>query len=131
MAEPYSGYGDRCSRWHTGVDGAHLGEHSDEESHPVFWTPSRYLCSRSRHTLANHYPLQLANAAGLLFVVEAILVLQPTATQKQKINGAYTHSALNNLGSAGLIAGLIIIEYNKIDHGGEHVWRPPHTVHQR
>lgn len=63
----------------------------------------------------------MLNSAGLLFVTQAILILQPTATQKQKINGTYTHSALNNIGNAALIAGLIVIEYNKIDHGGTHV----------
>lgn len=38
----------------------------------------------------------------------------------QKINGTYVHSALNNIGLLSLIAGLIVIEYNKISHAGTH-----------
>lgn len=60
--------------------------------------------------------------AGLLFITQAILVLQPTSTQKQKIAGAYTHSALNNIGVLLLIAGLVVIEYNKIKSNGKHFY---------
>lgn len=53
------------------------------------------------------------NSAAALLFTQAILVLQPTATSKQKIQGAHIHFALNLLGTILLIAGLIIIEMNK------------------
>ena len=59
---------------------------------------------------------QLVNSAGILLLVQSILILQPTATQSQKIQGTYVHSALNFFGIAALIAGLIIIEMNKASH---------------
>lgn len=50
--------------------------------------------------------------------MQAVLVLQPTHTAKQKVTGTYIHSALNNLGFIALIAGLAVILINKADHGG-------------
>ncbi|KAI9761556.1 MAG: hypothetical protein M4579_000948 [Chaenotheca gracillima] len=69
----------------------------------------------------------LLNSAGLLVVTQAIIVLQPTHTQKQKTQGTYVHSALNGIGMGSLIAGLVIIEYNKIGHGGTH-FVSPHAI---
>jgi len=46
--------------------------------------------------------------------------LQPTHTAAQKKTGAYTHAALNDVAIMLLIAGLVIIEYNKISHKGAH-----------
>ncbi|KAI9842408.1 MAG: hypothetical protein M1837_007153 [Sclerophora amabilis] len=69
----------------------------------------------------------LLNSAGLLLVTQAILVLQPTHTQKQKKQGTNVHATLNGLGVDALIAGLVIIEYNKIGHGGEH-FKSPHAI---
>lgn len=58
----------------------------------------------------------LANSAGILLITQAILVLQPTATPKQKTDGAHIHFALNLTGTLALLAGLIIIEINKASH---------------
>lgn len=59
---------------------------------------------------------QLVNSAGVLLITQAILVLQPTATPKQKTKGTHIHFALNLTGTLLLIAGLIIIEMNKASH---------------
>ncbi|KAI9892992.1 MAG: hypothetical protein M1814_000876 [Vezdaea aestivalis] len=61
-------------------------------------------------------PHPLLNSAGLLFIIQGILVLQPTHTKTQKINGTYLHSIFNALGISALIAGLVIIELNKNSH---------------
>ncbi|KAK5051960.1 hypothetical protein LTR84_002764 [Exophiala bonariae] len=58
----------------------------------------------------------LLNSAAVLLLVQGTLVLQPTAAQKDKINGTYVHSILNTLGVAALIAGLVVIEMNKASH---------------
>lgn len=70
---------------------------------------------------------KLLNAAAVLFFVQGILVLQPTHTAKQKKQGTYTHAALNDVAFLAAIAGLVIIEYNKIDHGGVH-FESPHAI---
>lgn len=59
---------------------------------------------------------QLVNSAGILLLTQAILVLQPTATPKQKTNGTHIHFTLNLAGTLALVAGLIIIEMNKASH---------------
>ncbi|KAI9808973.1 MAG: hypothetical protein M1827_007095 [Pycnora praestabilis] len=69
----------------------------------------------------------LLNSAGILLTTQAILILQPTHTQKQKKQGANVHAILNGTGVALLIAGLIVIEYNKISHGGTH-FVSPHAI---
>jgi hypothetical protein len=58
----------------------------------------------------------ISNSAGLFFLTQATLVLQPTASQKHKIQGTYVHSALNLVGVAALISGLVNIEINKASH---------------
>ena len=58
----------------------------------------------------------LLNSLAVLLLVQGLLVVQPTATQKDKVRGAYVHSALNTSGVALLIAGLVVIEMNKADH---------------
>lgn len=58
----------------------------------------------------------LSNSAGLFFLAQGTLILQPTASQKQKIQGTYVHSALNLVGVAALISGLVNIEINKASH---------------
>ena len=63
----------------------------------------------------------------MLFFVQSILILQPTHTAKQKKQGTYTHAALNDIAVGAAIAGLVIIEYNKFDHGGEH-FVSPHAI---
>lgn len=52
--------------------------------------------------------------------MQGVLVLQPTHTAQQKKEGTYTHAALNDVAVLTAIAGLVIIEYNKIDHDGRH-----------
>ncbi|MCJ1297763.1 hypothetical protein MMC08_000551 [Hypocenomyce scalaris] len=69
----------------------------------------------------------LLNSAGLLVTTQAILILQPTHTPKQKQQGTSIHAVLNGVSVLTLIAGLIIIEYNKISHGGEH-FESPHAI---
>jgi len=58
----------------------------------------------------------LVNSAGILLITQAILVLQPTHTQQQKVAGTHVHFALNLVGVMALIAGLTIIEMNKASH---------------
>jgi len=62
----------------------------------------------------------LLNSAGILFVVESILVLQPTHTAQQKRSGTIFHAIANNFALDLLVAGLIVIEYNKISHNATH-----------
>lgn len=69
----------------------------------------------------------LLNSAGILAVTQAILILQPTHTPEQKRKGTTTHFLLNNFGLDALIAGLVVIEYNKFAHNGEH-FRSPHAI---
>lgn len=64
--------------------------------------------------------LQLLNSAAFLFLIQAILILQPTHTAKQKKQGTYAHSSLNSFATLSAIAGLIVIEYNKFAHNGKH-----------
>merc|ERR1712070_154202 len=63
----------------------------------------------------------------ILFFVQGILILQPTHTAAQKKQGTYTHAALNDVAVLAAVAGLVIIEYNKIDHGGTH-FESPHAI---
>ncbi|EME42189.1 hypothetical protein DOTSEDRAFT_73118 [Dothistroma septosporum NZE10] len=69
----------------------------------------------------------LLNSAAFLFFLQAILILQPTHTAKQKKQGTYTHAALNDLAALLAIAGLIVIEYNKFAHKGTH-FESPHAI---
>jgi len=62
----------------------------------------------------------LLNSAGILFLTQGILILQPTHTATQKRHGTIAHFTLNNLAIDSLIAGLVVIEYNKIAHNGTH-----------
>ncbi|MCJ1252762.1 hypothetical protein MMC24_000568 [Lignoscripta atroalba] len=69
----------------------------------------------------------LLNSAGILLTTQAILVLQPTHTPTQKRQGTYIHSALNLASVLSLMAGLVVIEYNKIAHNGAH-FQSPHAI---
>lgn len=51
-------------------------------------------------------------------MVQGILILQPTHTAQQKKQGTYIHAGLNDAGFLAALAGLVVIEYNKISHGG-------------
>ncbi|KAL8865896.1 MAG: hypothetical protein Q9174_006627 [Haloplaca sp. 1 TL-2023] len=70
---------------------------------------------------------QLLNSAGILFTTQAILLLQPTHTPKQKKQGTNIHATLNITSILTLIAALVVIEYNKISHGGAH-FESPHAI---
>lgn len=85
-------------------------------AHPVSY-PSQPIPKTKQAKLTN---AQLLNSAAALFLTQGILVLQPTHTAKQKKQGTYTHAALNDVALATAIAGLVIIEYNKISHKGTH-----------
>jgi len=69
----------------------------------------------------------LLNSAGILAITQSILVLQPTHTAAQKRQGTLVHFTTINLGNDLLIAGLIVIEYNKIHNGIAH-FESPHAV---
>ncbi|KAL8787014.1 MAG: hypothetical protein Q9213_002450 [Squamulea squamosa] len=69
----------------------------------------------------------LLNSAGILLTTQAILLLQPTHTPKQKKQGTNIHAALNITSILTLIAALVIIEYNKIQHSGAH-FESPHAI---
>jgi predicted ferric reductase len=69
----------------------------------------------------------LLNSAGILAITQSILVLQPTHTATQKRQGTIVHFTAINLGLDLLIAGLIVIEYNKIHNGIEH-FESPHAI---
>ncbi|KAL9042863.1 MAG: hypothetical protein Q9180_000286 [Flavoplaca navasiana] len=69
----------------------------------------------------------LLNSAGILLTTQAILLLQPTHTPKQKKQGANIHGILNLTSILTLVAALVVIEYNKIGHGGTH-FESPHAI---
>jgi len=69
----------------------------------------------------------LLNSGGLLVLTQSILVLQPTHTAAQRRQGTITHFTLNNLALDLLIAGLVVIEYNKFSNGGIH-FESPHAI---
>lgn len=58
--------------------------------------------------------------------MQAILVLQPTHSQKQKKQGTNVHAVLNITSILTLLGGLVIIEYNKLGHGGH--FKSPHAI---
>lgn len=62
----------------------------------------------------------LLNSAAILALVQSILVLQPTHTVEQKRQGTIVHFAANFIAVDALIAGLVVIEVNKISHNGTH-----------
>ncbi|KAF2402423.1 hypothetical protein EJ06DRAFT_338473 [Trichodelitschia bisporula] len=69
----------------------------------------------------------LLNSAGLLFLAQGALVLQPTHTAKQKRAGTLWHAAIMDLGIGCFIGGLAIIEYNKHKSHREH-FESPHSI---
>jgi cytochrome b-561 len=50
---------------------------------------------------------------GLLLFVQSALVLQPTHTASQKLVGQRIHASLNTLAFLCVLAGFIVIQYNK------------------
>lgn len=67
----------------------------------------------------------LLQSVSVFAMTQSILILQPTITKTQKELGQKVHAALNFLGFASLIAGVVIIEYNKFSYHGPHF----HSVH--
>ncbi|KAI9827134.1 MAG: hypothetical protein M1819_007025 [Sarea resinae] len=65
--------------------------------------------------------------AGIVLATQGALILQPTHTSTQKRQGTNVHAVLNGVGLAALIAGLVVIEVNKIGHGGTH-FVSPHAI---
>ncbi|CAD0018308.1 unnamed protein product [Aureobasidium pullulans] len=60
-------------------------------------------------------------------LIIGVLILQPTHTAKQKKHGTWAHAGLNDLALSAGIAGLVVIEYNKIAHNGTH-FVTPHAI---
>ncbi|RKF71329.1 putative cytochrome b561 [Golovinomyces cichoracearum] len=75
--------------------------------------------------LFSYHPL--FNSAGILLLVQAILILQPTHTITQKRSGTIVHAVLIGIGFSALVVGLIIIEYNKFSHNGAH-FKSTHAI---
>ncbi|ORY10212.1 eukaryotic cytochrome b561-domain-containing protein [Clohesyomyces aquaticus] len=69
----------------------------------------------------------LLNSAGLVFITQAALILQPTHTPSQKRSGTLFHGLLHLIGLSALLVGLIIIEINKAGPGHEH-FKSPHAI---
>jgi cytochrome b-561 len=67
----------------------------------------------------------LAQSLGILILVQSILIVQPTHTPEQKQVGRIVHASLNLVAFLVLVAGVVIIEYNKIKDNGVHF----HSVH--
>lgn len=70
---------------------------------------------------------QLLNSSAVLLFIQGILIVQPTATAKQKKYGTYSHAAFNDVAILAAVAGLVVIEYNKIAHHGTH-FVSPHAI---
>lgn len=70
-------------------------------------------------------PHPLLQSVGVFVVIQAILVLQPTATPGDKVRGAHAHAALQLLSFFILVGGVTIIETNKIRSHGVHF----HSAH--
>lgn len=69
----------------------------------------------------------LLNSVGVLFVVEAILVLQPTHTADQKRKGTYTHASLAALAAVCFYSALAAILVHKMRAGLPH-YESPHAI---
>ncbi|KAI0601799.1 eukaryotic cytochrome b561-domain-containing protein [Biscogniauxia sp. FL1348] len=67
----------------------------------------------------------LAQSAGVLVLIQSILILQPTHTGSQKQVGQKVHAALNLLSFVTFLVGVVSIEVNKFKYNGPHF----HSVH--
>ncbi|KAI0025705.1 eukaryotic cytochrome b561-domain-containing protein [Xylariomycetidae sp. FL0641] len=67
----------------------------------------------------------LAQSAGMLVLVQSILVLQPTQTGAQKQVGQKVHAGLNLVAFLSFLVGVVSIEVNKVKGGMPHF----HSVH--
>jgi cytochrome b-561 len=66
----------------------------------------------------------MLQTTGILAVVQSILVLQPTHTKEQKLQGQTVHALLHLVSFVTLCAGVIVIEYNKFSNGLSHFLSP-------
>ncbi|EFW98729.1 cytochrome b561-like protein [Grosmannia clavigera kw1407] len=79
-----------------------------------------------RHPLLPLFsPHPLLQSLGIFVLVQAILVLQPTAAPTDKVRGARVHGALQLLSLVLFAAGISLIEANKIRSHGVHL----HSAH--
>ncbi|KAI5927934.1 eukaryotic cytochrome b561-domain-containing protein [Camillea tinctor] len=67
----------------------------------------------------------LAQSAGILVLIQSILILQPTHTGAQKQVGQKVHAGLNLLSFVTFLVGVVSIEVNKFKYNGPHF----HSVH--
>ena len=67
----------------------------------------------------------LLQSVAVFALIQSVLFLQPTHTAEQKRLGQLVHAWLNLLAFLLLVAGIVIIEYNKYVSHGEHF----HSVH--
>ncbi|KAK2768170.1 hypothetical protein FQN54_000022 [Arachnomyces sp. PD_36] len=79
------------------------------------------------HDLNFFSPHPLLNSSAILLQTQAILILQPTHTAKQKVLGTRIHFATLVLSNAAFLAALIIIEINKASHP-ESRFSSPHGI---
>ncbi|KAH8899563.1 hypothetical protein GQ53DRAFT_316486 [Thozetella sp. PMI_491] len=70
-------------------------------------------------------PHPLLQSLGVFTLLQAILVLQPTAAPDSKVVGARVHASLNLLSFLLFAAGVAIIETNKVRSGNPHF----HSLH--
>jgi hypothetical protein len=61
----------------------------------------------------------LLNSAAILFLGQAILILQPTHTPDQKRDGTHAHAGFAVASISGFLAAFVIIEVNKFAHNGK------------
>lgn len=67
----------------------------------------------------------ISQAAGIFFLIQSILVLQPTRLAKQKTDGQRWHAIFHVFSFLSFVAGVTVIEYNKLSNGLAHF----HSVH--
>lgn len=67
----------------------------------------------------------LSQIVGISAIVQSILVLQPTHLDKQKIQGQRWHAAIHVISFLSFVAGVTVIECNKMYNGLEHF----HSAH--
>lgn len=68
--------------------------------------------------LPSYHPL--LNSLALVFLINALLLLQPTHTAGQKREGAINHSILTGLAAVSFTAGVAVIWWNKHIHSSPH-----------
>ncbi|KAK1140122.1 Serine--tRNA ligase, mitochondrial [Aspergillus melleus] len=67
----------------------------------------------------------LLNSSAVLLQVQAALILQPTSTPQQKLQGTRIHYILQSLSLAAFISAFVVIEVNKGNHAR---FTSPHGV---